>query len=133
MKYYTTIEQSKKLLELGLNPKSADMYYFLDPTPLGNIYTPSLMFIEKHLKSRIPEYDEGDIPCWSLGALTEISKVCTRLECHLRVDKKWNFFATCKDDVFNPFYTMHYKGYNSQLEAYYDLVCWLLENNYIEK
>ena len=48
-------------------------------------------------------------------------------------DEDWNIFATCKDNVFNPFYTTHPEGYNSQLEAYYDLVCWLLENNYIDK
>lgn len=123
MKHYTSIEQSKKLLELGLNSESADMYWFRDDTEIPKIFPKSMM---KNSAS-------VTLPCWSLGALTEISKVCTRLECHLRVDKKWNFFATCKDDVFNPFYTTHYKGYNSQLEAYYDLVCWLLENNYIEK
>ena len=27
MKHYTSIEQSKKLLELGLNPNTADMFY----------------------------------------------------------------------------------------------------------
>lgn len=62
---YTTIEQSKHLLELGLNPESADMFYFLDPTPAGNIY--HLTVINEY--NRKPEYDKGDIPCWSIGAL----------------------------------------------------------------
>lgn len=60
---YTIIEQSKKLMELELNPNTADMYYFCDPTPVGNILHPTLIIIEKHLHSRLPEYDKGDIPC----------------------------------------------------------------------
>ena len=73
---YTSIEQSEYLLELGLSSKTADMFYFLDPTPAGNIYIPSLMFVEKHLKSRMPEYNKGDIPCWSTYGLVKLlSKV----------------------------------------------------------
>lgn len=120
MKYYTTIRQSRKLIRLGLNPNTADMYYPWDFEDARLCTIP----IAKNL---------GFLECWSLGALIELSKVCIRLECHLRVDKKWNIFATCEDNVFNPYYTPHHKGYNSQLEAYYDLVCWLLENNYIKK
>lgn len=117
---YTTIEQSKKLVDLGLNTETADMYY---PWDFENAKLCEIP-IAKNL---------GFLECWSLESLIEISKVCTRLESHLTINKKWNIFATCKDNVFNPFYTTHPEGYNSQLEAYYDLVCWLLENNYIDK
>lgn len=67
MTNYTSIEQSKHLLELGLNIESADMFYFLDPTPAGNIY--HLTVINEY--SRKPEYDKGDIPCWSIWALID--------------------------------------------------------------
>lgn len=67
MKSYTDIEQSHKLAEI-LPLESADMYYFLDPTPAGNIYHLVIQRIDIGIKN-LPQYDEGDIPCWSLAAL----------------------------------------------------------------
>lgn len=120
--YYTTIEQSKKLLELGLNPTTADMYYFLDTTPAGNIYIPSLMFIEKHLKSRMPEYAKGDIPCWSLGALLELIP---------------NYQLQTQDKnvglLFSHRKELKIIEASTPTEAAYNMVCWLLENGYIKK
>lgn len=58
---FTSIEQSKKLVEAGLNKNTADMFYIFDPfvqdiagVGFGN-----------------PE-EEGDIPCWSVGNLIEM-------------------------------------------------------------
>ena len=70
MKSYTDIEQSKKLAEI-LPLESADMYYFLDPTPAGNIYHLTLQRVDVGIKN-LPHYDEGDIPCWGLAALLSI-------------------------------------------------------------
>lgn len=120
---YTSIEQSKKFLELGLNPDSADMYYFLDPTPVGNIYIPSLIFIEKHLKSRMPEYDKGDIPCWSLCAL-------------LKVMPRWNdykpFIGKNECYYINDDKEIYHRETGTSIEAAYSMVIWLLENRYIK-
>ena len=71
IKSYTSLEQSKKLAEI-LPLESADMYYFLDPTPAGNIYHIVIPQIDFGVKTREPEYDKGDVPCWSLAALLEI-------------------------------------------------------------
>lgn len=71
MKSYTLIEQAKKLAEF-LPPESADMYYFLDPTPAGNIYHVVIPQIDFGIKTREPEYNKGDIPCWSLVALLSL-------------------------------------------------------------
>lgn len=71
IKSYTDIEQSKKLAEI-LPLESADMYYFLDPTPAGNIYYLVVQQIAFGVRTREPEYDKGDIPCWSLAALLSI-------------------------------------------------------------
>lgn len=68
IKSYTDLEQSKKLAEI-LPIESADMYYFLDPTPAGNIYSIVIPQISFGVKTREPEYSKGDIPCWSLAAL----------------------------------------------------------------
>ena len=67
MKSYTDIEQSKKLAKI-LPLESADLYYFLDPTPAGNIYHLTVQRVDIGIKN-FPNYDEGDIPCWSLAAL----------------------------------------------------------------
>ena len=73
---YTTIEQSKRLIKLGLNPDTADMFYFLDPTPAGCIYHLTVPQIGFGVKTREPEYNKGDVPCWSLGALWDINNIC---------------------------------------------------------
>lgn len=59
---YTTVEQSKKLIEMGMNPETADMKFRWD----WNNNCPEVLPI-------VLEYtdwkDPGDIPCWSLDAL----------------------------------------------------------------
>ena len=67
IKSHTDLPQSKKLAEI-LPLDSADMYYFLDPTPAGNIYHLTVQRVDVGIKN-LPQYDEGDIPCWSLAAL----------------------------------------------------------------
>jgi len=57
MNYYTTIEQSKKLLELGLNPNTADMWYedgSLFIARLGRI--PKEMLIQNYLVGLLVHY-----------------------------------------------------------------------------
>ena len=70
IKSYTDIEQSKKLAEI-LPIEGADMYYFLDPTPAGNIYHLTVKRVDVGIKN-LPQYGEGDIPCWSLAALLSL-------------------------------------------------------------
>ena len=56
---YTSIEQSKKLVELGLDPSTADMHYNkqMPSTPIcqGSFLFPTM-----------------EIPCWSAGRLIEV-------------------------------------------------------------
>ena len=60
----TTVEQSKKLIELGIDVNTADMMWTYDFT-IGRIN--GLNVISTQLK---PE--ENDIPAWSLSALLDI-------------------------------------------------------------
>lgn len=67
-KDYTTPEQSKRLLELGVPADSADMYYkhtMLAPYTLNN----GVLF-SAYLKV------EDIVPCWSVGRLIEIYELC---------------------------------------------------------
>ena len=61
---YTTIEQSKKLLELGLNPETADMHFIKLIRDTDTVYIPELLYDEP--------LSEIDYPCWSLAALLDI-------------------------------------------------------------
>lgn len=68
---FTTIEQSNRLLELGLPKNSADLYY----NKYGAL-------------EAIPEYrnfnefcDCTDTPCWSAGRLIEIYLICNEVVC----------------------------------------------------
>lgn len=63
-KICTSLEQSKKLIELGIDINTADMLWTYDFT-VNDINC--LNVISKHLK---PE--ENDIPAWSLAALLNI-------------------------------------------------------------
>ena len=58
---YTSIEQSKKLLELGLKPETADMNHYEKDD--GWVTLP---------KGQISYGGFQIIPCWSLGALLGI-------------------------------------------------------------
>ena len=67
-KICTTIEQSKKLMELGVDRKSSDMYY---PNRIGmDNYALSLEW--KHGNKLLAQ----EIPAWSLSALLDIMPFC---------------------------------------------------------
>ena len=60
---YTSKEQSKRLIELGLSKDTADMFY-PDTNELSEIRTlPRCIEFED---------DKAELPCWSVGALLGI-------------------------------------------------------------
>lgn len=61
---YTSIEQSRNLLKLGLNPETADMWYEYDHTIMDFSPVPK---IGTHQCTETPM-----IPCWSFGRLIEL-------------------------------------------------------------
>lgn len=79
-RYYTSIEQSKHLVELGLKPETADMFYTLrhregiaDVIPVAKPYSD---YIKDSLDYN-PTYDPklGKLlPCWSVGRLIQFIK-----------------------------------------------------------
>ena len=66
-RYYTSIEQSKKLLKLGLNPETADMYWAVD----ANIVVAEPYITKTETETLIPAY-VSSLPCWSVGALLDV-------------------------------------------------------------
>lgn len=63
----TTLEQSKRLLELGVKPETADMYYWYEGNPY---YCPYSL----KLQDKVMPYElrEEDVPSWSLSRLLEM-------------------------------------------------------------
>lgn len=67
---YTTPEQSKRLLELGVPANSADCYY--DQYQILNFRT------ELDYGYDFFELNFRFIPCWSVGRLIEIMNICAK-------------------------------------------------------
>ena len=121
---YTSIEQSKKLVELGLNEGTADMNYRYCVCKLidGEPKEDWLLGVGKPFD----ECPEEQIPCWSVGALIELMPEMTMLV-RVATAKHASYFVDFGPDRH---FTQYY---NTAIEAAYDMVCWLLENNYIKK
>ena len=139
-KICTTIEQSQKLIELGLDVNTADMCYRIvayNPTD-EHVYQP-YCFIGTL---------SSDIPAWSLTALLEVMPIYIAkdgMEYKLKVYPS-GLFSTHSDTSK---WTLQYCGidysYRSRdkyprlvavtqhnlITAAYEMVCWLLENKKI--
>lgn len=117
---YTSIEQSKKLLSLGLNAESADMLYTWDTD--NNTYYPLPIVDDK-------EHDfPSGLPCWSVGALLG---VMLRGGCTWALREERSMDIQIRKDGHNE---DRWTGVcNSYLEAVFNMVVWLLKNGYIKK
>lgn len=121
---YTSIEQSKKLLELGLNPESADMCY-----QSVTKYDYSGGYWEPTIKGSALDINyEDDIPCWSVGALL---KLISNYSLRKMGSKYWITFYNAPK--ISPTPTHVIDDCNNEIEAVYEMVVWLLENGYIKK
>ena len=135
---YTNIEQSKKLLELGLNPKSADMYFmnicpedgktlFDDVAGVGNA-----------------DISNNDLPCWSLNALLEVMPQSIRM-----YDERGRCYKTYDLNLFRSYYhccsysfgpslkeenhdNLYCYGGDTWLEAVYNMIIFLFNNGYMK-
>ena len=126
---YTSINQSKHLLKLGLNPETADMHwieseYINEDTgePLKQYALIAGQYYEQPLW----------IPCWSVRALFNLMPFAT-----YRIDKVWTsngiryriFCINLKGNLDTDYQT---PDYDNLIEACYNMVVWLLKNNYIK-
>ena len=127
---YTTIEQSKKLLGLGLYPKTSDCSWKHAPG-YENYKGEITGFWDE------PEWgqsgDSKDLPCWSLGALLELMPKIKEDE-----DDGGCYPTLCKGfdtDMWHCVYrsTLHITDwYEFSIDAAFEMVVWLLENGYIK-
>ena len=108
-KICTDVEQSKKLIELGIDTETADMWYLPKEDSYKLVTTPSLT--------------RGILPAWSLTALLEILNSDYYLEKSM-LDQSLVFtYAVDIDGVHRT------KEYDNPLDAAFDMVCWWLKEN----
>ena len=133
-KLATTIEQSKKLLELGLKPETSDMMY---------VGITNTLILKNDCYA-----DELDIPAWSLSALIELMPF--EIYDKMFSDGKVGSFRTFElaietNQRDNNRYKIKYRLVSVRefgkylkicegrtlLDASYNMVVWLLEHKYI--
>ena len=142
MNHYTSIEQSKHLLELGLKPETADMIFF--PESTENYETAvAIPYNERNRHNR-----EDAIPCWSVGTLLELmpkfiigkenKPIIYRL-CLYRLPNEDFWFVCYQGETENDYGDIEYPDIHTEYEStslfyncYYMMV-WLLQNNYIKE
>ena len=128
-KFCTSFEESKKLIELGIDVNTADMWwaerYEGVVTENGQYVVAEFPYYYLSLtKPSDTNYSQDtikDIPAWSLPALMELMNCnCYNisLNCH---GAEWNIKF---DD------SEKYKDFTKDypLDAAFEMVCWLLEN-----
>lgn len=88
---FTTPEQSKRLLELGVPADSADCLLDNEWLEIDEDDVPSVI----HKTHKFTDYDQQNYtPCWSVGRLIEIMKICNHPDdvdevfCELAYSKK---------------------------------------------
>lgn len=127
---YTTIEQSQALIEAGLNPDTADMFYNRMKSEDDEIDWTIHAHPLPKLRALFVEY----IPCWSTGALIELLPKTIRRKCmdyplhiHPNPDSSYDIEYNAKviaEIGFNK---------NSLIIAVMEMVFWLLKNGFIKK
>lgn len=132
---FTTIEQSKALIEAGLNPDTADMCY---------MYTKFDGEPEPQYFASLSKAKKNDIPCWSTGALIDLLpfEICIggnkNLVYQLRLGKArteiWIAYESQIADMPGT-----YIGFNTVIDkcdmtcCLFKMVSWLLKNGFIKK
>ncbi len=120
-KICTSIEQSKKLIELGLDVYTADMKWFIS---LDEYSIEEISVFKQLVEFNLFAYDDIDwdnthfIPAWTISAL-------------LNIIPNWTMNKTDKINLTCNLYYHCEVGYNDPIDAAFETICWLLENNKI--
>lgn len=127
-KICTSIEQSKKLIELGIDISTADMCYLKEngqPKAISPLKLSEILDISK------PQV----IPAWSLNALLELmpkdesKTISLCLGGSNGMEHTFDWFCTCdENDEPYDYKTFHSK---SPIDCTFEMICWLKENGKI--
>ena len=111
---YTSIEQSKKLLELGLNTESADCMWEQHNSESPYITVKPHTTLGRSIGAHA-------IPCWSVGALLNILSIYELSSCGDSFD------INCKG------FALESENGETLIDLIFNMVVYLLECGYIKK
>lgn len=129
----TNLEQSKKLVELGIDESTADMCWS-NSSVRGVNYTDPFELVPKtkeHIESVFNEtfHDWNKywelIPAWSLSALFELMPKVNGHYPDLCRGKETGFYYMWIEDVFDT------QTFPNPIDAAFEMIVWLKENKYI--
>ena len=125
----TTIEQSRYLVELGVDLKSADLTY-------EELATWNKGDFPKEFQYRLREihfqfFSGRGLPCWSLEALLEMMPDELNGNCSISIYKDTGEWVVCYEDGYGNSYGHEETSFDIVL-ASYRMVVWLVENGYIK-
>lgn len=128
---YTSISQNKKLVELGLNPNSADMCYkCLEDDPYDIVVRPYSDWKEQY-KCLLISKDAKVLPCWSVGALEDILPNLLDISLYFSEYSNTKVWTYALKDEHSKSGLKLFTNEN-RMEALMNAVCWDLENNFIK-
>lgn len=107
---YTSIPQSKRLVELGLDPKTSDLHYDGEGDIVGK---GRCLVLHK-------PYKDNHIPAWSLDSLLKV------IPCPYQMTRG-------RDGAVQLLTVLWRNTFDSELEAVYAMVVWLLENDLLDE
>lgn len=120
-KICTSLEQSKKLLELGIDVNTADMiYYWFGDFKLNDEWY--------ELNLGTYRVNDKDIPSWSFAALMDLLPEHVTVSSYLKQDY-YRFEITPTEVLFGD--SCHTEKSDNKLDAVFQMVCWLKENGKI--
>lgn len=130
---FTTIEQSKALLEAGVSPQSADLCY----DKRGHLILPVWQMIPN--KQFFAENPDA-VPCWSamrlLALLPDHITICetgrTRKQYHLEISKyePWDYGVCYVYGFYPDESVLKETGGENLLDALVEMLCWVMDNHY---
>lgn len=124
---WTTVKESKHLIELGVDVKTHDMYHekiahgLVEPFEWETFVGQNAAIMDD-----LFSYRNGyTLPCWSLGALIDLMKPID--------GNTYSITGTLDGSAFVQFedVTIFAAQEKTTFESVYEMVCWLLESNYI--
>lgn len=131
MRSYTTIEQSKHLLELGLDFKTADMFWEYhekwysegDEWEGYEDFPSTKPYIEYTRSEKEWLEPKSDLPCWSFVGLLSLIKPYKEHTYELK--------GTLDGGAMISFEAITCVMYQEEepIDAVYEMVCWLIEKN----
>jgi len=143
---WTTLEQAKKLVEIGVDPITADMMYVRKVTPFGcSNYTVECTSYK--YANLVPDDEIESNPCWSLGALENMlpTDISTGDEPQNKYELRYRKHKITENHCVYQLAYGNDKGSSMEwhdmintaerdtmIEAVCDMLFWLLANNHIK-